>query len=283
MKQILITGKHSYLGNQVKKYLEQFKPYKVDELDLHSNWEDHDFSKYDCVFHVAGIAHSTPKESEKDLYYQINTDLAFAVAKKAEQSGCRQFIFMSSIIVYGNSHRIIDGSTSLSPDNFYGDSKKRAEEKIWGLHSHTFHVCIVRSPMIYGPGSKGNYALLSKFAQKTPLFPNIKNQRSMLYVGNFTAFIKGLIDTKSQGFFLPQNKEWVETRKLVQFIAEAHGHSLHLTKAFDPMLAVFKENKYLSKLFGDLVIDPSLSKFEFDYQIYDFKSSIEQTEKGEVE
>lgn len=283
MKKILITGKHSYLGNQVKKYLERFEQYQVDELDLHLNWEEYDFSKYDCVFHVAGLAHSTPKESEKDRYYQVNTDLAFAVAQKAKQSGCSQFILMSSIIVYGNTHRVIDRSTPLIPDNFYGDSKKRAEEKIWPLHSPAFHICIVRAPMIYGPGSKGNYALLSKLAKKTPLFPNKKNQRSMLYVGNFTAFIKGLIDTESRGFFLPQNKEWVETRELVQLIAKTCGHSLYLTKAFDPLLTIFKENKYMNKLFGDLIIDPSLSKFDFDYQIYDFKQSIEQTEKGEVE
>ena len=75
MKNILITGKGSYIGTHFKEYMKQWPDqYQVDELDMMGPaWEDHDFSKYDVVYHVAGLAHSTPDESQRDLYYQVNT------------------------------------------------------------------------------------------------------------------------------------------------------------------------------------------------------------------
>ncbi|WP_285945495.1 NAD-dependent epimerase/dehydratase family protein [Dubosiella newyorkensis] len=281
MKRVLITGKHSYLGGQVKQYLEQFPDYEVEELDLHTNWKDFDFSNYDSIFHVAGLAHSTPKEEDRSLYYQINTDLAYEVAQKAKESGCKQFIFMSSIIVYGNQVETITSKTPLLPENFYGDSKRKAEEKIWPLNDENFRVCIVRPPMIYGPNSKGNYRLLSNFAKKIPLFPNVSNHRSMLFVGNFTAFIKGVIDHSSSGFFLPQNKEEVETRYLVKEIAKIHQRPMWISNIWNPLIQLFKNQVYIKKLFGNLVIDPSLSTFGFDYQIYTFQQSIAISEGGD--
>jgi nucleoside-diphosphate-sugar epimerase len=177
MKRVLITGKNSYIGTSVENWLLKTPDqYHVDTLDVKDpSWKDFDFSSYDVVFHVAGIAHVSRKKSMKDLYYKVNRDLAIEVAKHSKVSGVKQFIFMSSIIVYGDSKaskRVITKETIPTPTNFYGDSKLQAENGIRPLESDSFKVVILRPPMIYGPGSKGNYSKLSKLAKITPIFPD---------------------------------------------------------------------------------------------------------------
>ena len=216
MKRILITGKGSYIGTSVKKYLEQWpKQYKVEELDVKGDaWKKYDFSKYDVVYHVAGIAHVDVKKADeetKKLYYRVNCDLAEEVAKIAKKAGVKQFIFMSSAIVYGDSapigkKKVITKDSEPNPANFYGDSKLQAEIKLNKLASKNFKVALVRPPMIYGEGCKGNYPTLRKLALKLPVFPKVKNERSMIYIDNFTAFIKEVIDNDKNDILMPSNQ-----------------------------------------------------------------------------
>lgn len=280
MKRILITGKSSYLANQFRSFLSGNENYQIDLISVREGWKDKDFSSYDVVVHMAGLAHSSPKDDEKEKYYAINRDLAIEVARKAKQDGCAQFVFMSSVIVYGSHHTLITKDTPLCPDNFYGDSKKQAEEGILVLQDENFCVSIVRPPMIYGPGSKGNYRLLSRFSCVTPFFPNVYNERSMLYVDNFCACLKGMIDTGAGGIFLPQNKEIVSTVQLVKEIAKVHHHPLVVLKGLNPFISLLRKKSLFNKVFGSLVIDPVLSKFDFEYQIVPFELSIENTERS---
>lgn len=283
MKRILITGKSSYLANQFRSFLSGNENYQIDLISVREGWKDSDFSSYDVVVHMAGLAHSSPKDDEKEKYYAINRDLAIEVARKAKQDGCAQFVFMSSVIVYGSHHTLITKDIPLCPDNFYGDSKKQAEEGILPLQDESFHVAVIRPPMIYGPGSKGNYRLLSRFSCVTPFFPNVYNERSMLYVDNFCACLKGMIDTGAVGIFLPQNKEIVSTVRLVKEIAKVHHHPLVVLKGLNPFISVLRKKSLFNKVFGSLVIDPVLSKFDFEYQIVPFELSIENTERSRNE
>ena len=152
MKKILITGANSYIGTSFEKYMAQFgDEYQIDTVDMIDGaWRDKDFSGYDSVFHVAGIAHSDngkiSKEKEK-LYYAVNTDLTVETAKKAKADGVKQFIFMSSAIVYGNSAPIGKGKritkdTPVRPANCYGDSKVQAENGLGPLSDDNFKVVI---------------------------------------------------------------------------------------------------------------------------------------------
>lgn len=283
MKRILITGKSSYLANQFRSFLSGNENYQIDLISVRDGWKDSDFSSYDVVVHMAGLAHSSPKDDEKEKYYAINRDLAIEVARKAKQDGCAQFVFMSSVIVYGSKNTLITKDTPLCPDNFYGDSKKQAEEGILPLQDESFHVAVIRPPMIYGPGSKGNYRLLSRFSCVTPFFPNVYNERSMLYVDNFCACLKGMIDTGAGGIFLPQNKEIVSTVQLVKEIAKVHYHPLVVLKGLNPFISLLRKKSLFNKVFGSLVIDPVLSKFDFEYQIVPFELSIENTERSRNE
>ena len=288
MKKVLITGANSYIGTSFENYVMQCHDYQIDTVDMiDSTWRDKSFSEYDSVFHVAGIAHSdTGKVSEerKQFYYQINTDLTIETAEKAKADGVGQFIFMSSAIVYGDSAPIdklkrITRDTPVAPANFYGDSKVQAENGLLKLADESFHVVILRPPMIYGKGSKGNYPQLSKFAQKLPIFPYIKNERSMLYIGNLTEFVKLMIDNNESGIFYPQNAEYVATSEMVQVIAQAHGKKTRLVKGTTvPLKAMSHATGLVNKAFGNLSYDMSMSEYKENYRKFSFEESIRQTE-----
>ena len=282
MKKILITGANSYIGTSVENWLLSQENYEVVTLDVKdTDWKKFDFSPFDSVFHVAGIAHFSKDESKKDLYYQVNTDLTAEVAKKAKNAGVAQFIFMSSIIIYGDSSsakRIIGKDTVPTPSDFYGDSKWQAEKRISPLESDNFKVVIVRPPMIFGKGSKGNYPKLARLAKKTPFFPDFPNQRSMLHIDNLCAFIQGVIDHESNGIFYPQNKEYVNTSELVSEIANFHGRKIFRSKILNPIIQLFFGFDTVKKVFGNLVYEKEISQYDFEYQVRDFAESVRLTE-----
>lgn len=291
MKKILITGANSYIGTSFEKYIKDNYPndYTVDTVDMiGGSWRDKDFSGYDSVFHVAGIAHSDngkiSAEREK-LYRSVNTDLTVETAKRAKTDGVKQFIFMSSAIVYGDSapigkSKVITRDTQVSPANCYGDSKVQAENGIRPLNDDNFKVVILRPPMIYGKGSKGNYPLLAKIALKTPVFPMVKNQRSMLYIENLCEFVRLMVENDERGTFWPQNSEYSNTCELVRLIAETHGKNVWLLRGFGWALKIMScATGLVNKAFGSLSYEAGMSEYKVEYRVADLEESICRTEK----
>ena len=290
MKKVLITGANSYIGMSVEKYVTDNYPNEIlfDTLDmLEGDWKNKNFEGYDCIFHVAGIAHRKPSkdiEAERALYDNINTKLAVEVAAKAKNDGVKQFIFMSSASVYGDSpkigkNKIITKDTPLSPSNLYGISKVKAEEELEKLNCDTFKVCSLRPPMIYGKGCKGNYVTLAKFARELPFFPYVKNERSMLYIDNLAEFVRLMILNEESGVFFPQNKEYTNTSEMVRLIALSHGKKMPLIKGFTwaiKFLGLF--TKLASKAFGNFTYDKTLSEYKQEYAKFDLSTSIKLTE-----
>ncbi len=277
MKKVLITGANSYIGTNVEQWLlKEPDKYHVETLDMKDpNWINYNFSKFDVVFHVAGIAHSTPKKSEKDLYYKVNTELTIETAKKSKESGVKQFIFMSSMIVYNKKEKRITKDTLPKPDNFYGDSKLQAENGIKPLEDKNFTVTILRPPMIYGPNSKGNFPRLIKLTKKTFIFPKIQNKRSMLYVDNLSNSVKYLIDNKMGGIYYPQNRELISTTKIVKTISNDLNKKMIFTRLFN--LFIYPLTKFTStfnKLFSDSYYDLEMSKNTINLSIISFEQSI---------
>lgn len=285
MKNILITGVNSYVGNSFQKWVSQWPDkYNVDFISLRDNsWKEKDFSNYDSILHVAGIAHVSADPKLEELYYKVNRDLTIETATKAKKEGVRQFIFMSSIIVYGdsssiNEKRIIDINTIPIPSNFYGNSKLQAEERIKPLDSECFKVAIIRPPMIYGKGSKGNYPKLVKAAEKLPLFPDIDNERSMLHIDNLCEFIKLMIDNEERGLLFPQNSEYVKTSEMVKLIAEANGKKIRLVKVFNGILKLMAlKVGLLNKVFGNLIYEQGMSDYKENYRIRDLQESVQNS------
>ena len=291
---VLITGAGSYLGTAVESWLNQENKksgkerYQIDTLDMKDTmWKKHDFTKYDVVYHVAGIAHSDTKdasEEQKRMYYKINTKLAVDVAEKAKIAGVRQFIFMSSMIIYGGcKEKKIGIDTVPKPLNFYGDSKWKADQRVRALSDDRFRVAVLRPPMIYGRGSKGNYPELAKLAGTLPVFPAVRNMRSMLYIDNFCQFVKLIIDNEESGIFFPQNKEYAITSDMVRIIAKTKGHRIRMIPFMSIPVKLLGKipgrlGELAKKAFGDFVYDKNLSEYKEEYRLYSLEESILQTE-----
>ena len=279
MRHILITGANSYVGTNVERWLmREPEKYHIDTLDMiDGSWREKDFSGYDVVFHVAGIAHVKETKKNRDLFFKVNRDLAIEVAKISKNAGVSQFIFLSSMSVYGVENGVIDKITPLEPQSAYGKSKIEAEVLIDKLGDDSFRLVILRPPMIYGNGCKGNYQRLAKLALNTPIFPFIKNMRSMIFIDNLSEFVRILINDCSKGLFFPQNTEYVNTSEMVRLVAEIHGKKMRLTKFFNPLLRLMNI-MIVNKVFGDLVYDMRMSEYEIDYRVCDWKESIRRTE-----
>lgn len=281
MKRILITGANSFVGTNIEGWLmKEPAKFTVDTVDtMNEAWKQVDYRLYDAVFHVAGIAHVDPKPEMAPLYYKVNRDLAIEVAKWAKEHGVKQFIYMSSRIVYRASKsmkaNITTPDTLPNPNDFYGDSKLQAEKGLNELACDTFKVAIIRPPMIYGPGNKGNLPRLAWLAQKTPIFPAWHNKRSMLHVYNLAEFIKQVIVRKMGGTFFPQNKEYADTVEIVRCFAKEHGHKVWITRMFNPL--VWLGSKFLPpipKMFADSYYVQEMSQYDFDYQVISFEDSL---------
>lgn len=304
-RNVLITGKGSYIGESFESYArENFAfNFKVDTLDMmDESWRTHDFAAYDIVLHVAGIAHADVgqvSEETQRKYYEVNTDLALEVAQKAKQAGVKEFIFMSSMIVYGESapfgkKRIINKNTVPKPANFYGDSKLQADVAVRKLADADFSVLVLRPPMIYGKDCKGNYPLLAKLAKKLPVFPYVDNARSMLYIENFCEFVCELTLIDQDCFsvdgnvFFPQNALFSNTSDMVKIIAEAVGHKIAVSKVLAPAVALGsiipgKIGQLINKAFGNSCYDQNLSNYPgMHYQKYNFAQSVRRTESVDL-
>lgn len=277
-KNILITGKDSYIGSKFSEYATEYGD-MVSTIDMITDdWRKEDFSSFDAVVHVAAIVHKHEREYTKEECFDVNTKLAYDVAKKAKNDGVKQFVFLSTMSVYGKISGVVTKDTELSPVNIYGESKLQAERLISELCDEDFTVTVLRPPIVYGKGCKGNYVQLSAFARKMPFFPMYHSQRSMLYIDNLSAFIKKAIDEKLGGVFCPQDDEYICTSEMVSAISKANGKNIRLTKIFNPFikLALKLKINIVNKVFATLVYDKSLCP---PYDKVDFETAIKLTEE----
>lgn len=282
-KKILITGSNSYIGTSFEKWLSQWpNEYLVDTIDMiDGSWCERSFKGYDVVFHVAGIAHVSADPAKEKLYYRVNRDLAIEVAKKAKTEGVGQFIFMSSIIIYGKdepagTQKVITKSTEPSATDFYGKSKLEADIAIQKLANKSFIVSIMRPPVIYGPRCKGNFPKLIKLAEKTFIFPNINNARSMLYIDNLCEFIRIVISKSLKGVYFPQNKDYVSTKDVIIEYRKQNRKATFLMPCPRTFVLLMSRIELFNKAFGTKVYDKEISELDFEYNIVDFKTSIKR-------
>lgn len=293
MKKILITGANSFIGTSFENYIKNHLnsgDYEIATMDTLTGMivgETTIIGGFDTVFHVAGIAHADVgkvSEEGKELYRKVNTELAIETARKAKEAGVKQFIFMSSAIVYGASGKIgcrkeINKDTPVNPENFYGESKVNAENGLRELESDDFKIVILRPPMIYGPGCKGNYNTLRKMAKKMPLFPKVKNERSMLFIDNLCEFVRLMIENEESGIFWPANRELTNTSEMVRMIGEANGRKVHLLGGFTWALKIMSHlTGLVNKAFGNLTYDSEITEYKCDYRVKSLSESIIYTE-----
>ena len=286
MKRVLITGKNSYIGTAVERWLlREPENYVVDTIDMKDEaWVARDFSGYDVVFHVAAIVHQRERREAKAEYFRVNADLPVKVAAKAKADGVNQFIFMSTMGVYGENGKvgqacIITRQTVEQPTTYYGMSKLKAERDLAELGDSTFKIVVLRPPLVYGRNCPGNYLQLSLFARKAPMFPLFDNIRSMLHIDNLCEFIRLMIGHETSGRFFPQDAEYVSTSQLVKTIAKIHGRNIYMTRIFNPAIVLLRGGSLIKKVFGNMIYEKSMSDYDrANYRVRTFSEAVWMSE-----
>ena len=204
MAKILIIGANSFVG---KNYIKYSKNTDVKEVSLIENLpEEIDFKGYDVILHLVAIVHQSKKIDEKE-YFRVNKDLCIRTAQKAKADGVKQFVFLSTVKVYGK-YDAKEGpwneKSKCNPDDAYGKSKYAAEIELKKLEDQNFTVSIVRTPLVYGENVRANMRSFIKLVEKVPILPlgNVENKRSFTSVENLVAFIDRIIEKRASGVFI---------------------------------------------------------------------------------
>ncbi|MDF2870893.1 MAG: putative UDP-glucose 4-epimerase [Anaerocolumna sp.] len=264
MKRVLVIGANSYIGKKFQDYvLKKIEAeIKVDMITAaDGGWRKLELYEYDTILHLAAIVHKKNKKSLETMYDEVNHNLPVELARVAKESGVRQLIFMSTIAVFGDKESCITKNTMPKPVTYYGKSKLAAENDIIKLRNNNFKISIVRPPMVYGEGCKGNYAKLEKLARFTPIFPEYHNKRSIIHIDRLNECIYDLILTNHEGYVHPQDYNYLDTCSEIVKIRKRLNKKTKLLQGFSPQIK-FVVNKFrmVSKLFGDLYYEEEVNE-----------------------
>lgn len=285
MMKVLIYGKNSYIGSHIMFWLQEKHGHEVINVDAKEiTPEQIDYSDVNVVIDVAGIAHIKITPEMEDLFYSVNRDLAIRLCEASKKNGVKQFIYFSSMNVYGDTANNITSIKQEAPDNFYGDSKLQADKAIHKMSDESFKVVSVRPPVVYGNGCKGNFSLLLKIAKYTPIFPKKKNIKSMIYIDHLCEFIAQVIKDNANGIFHPQNVEYTSTVETICAIRKEMGKSTMLIGGFSWLIKfASKFSRKIKMAFADDYCNLELSKYnDNQYCLYDFQETINRTINGET-
>ena len=163
----------------------------VGAIDGETNWADA-LCDVDVVIHLAARVHVMRETAVDSLaeFLRVNMHGTLNLARQAARFGVRRLVYVSSIKVNGEHTNTTVPFTELDdpdPQDFYGVSKWQAEQALWRIARETgLEIVVVRPPLVYGPGVKGNFAqMLAAIAKRIPLpLASITNRRSLIYVKN---------------------------------------------------------------------------------------------------
>lgn len=277
---ILVIGKNGYVSRCFQEYMKKYHD-TVDVISVRDDrWKNTSFSGYDAIFNTIGLAHNDARMGTDDEFMRLNVYLPAEIAKKAKDDGVPVFIHMSSLIVYGDSSELgkfkaITKDTVPSPENIYGKSKLMGEVELNKLVDEKFKVALIRSPRVYGEKDTDSIQLLTRFAKKMPIFPNIRNKISMIYSDNLCELVRLIAETGEGGLYFPQQEKHICTSELVKDISVAAGNKLWCTRIFNPiLLSVGKKIRIVKKVFGNEGYELDLSNhFEGKYRVVSYKES----------
>ena len=294
MKKICVTGANGFVGkflcNVLKSSdksvrgfvrtldtstnLSKVEYVSVGDMRSEINWKKH-LNGFDCIIHCAGKAHVMNEKKETNTYRQINTEATKVLAEQAAYSGVKRFIFLSTIKVNGestvnNDQNSIFKSTDIpNPQDAYSKSKLEAENFLWEIASKTnLEIVIVRLPLVYGNGTKGNLARLIKLINSSIILPfsGINNKRSLVGIDNLVDLLIRCIDSPfaaGKTFLISDDKD-LSTPDLIKLIASSMGKKARLFP-FPIFLLKFLgfilgRSKEINRLVGSLRIDNSYTK-----------------------
>lgn len=258
---LLITGANGYLGSRfINQYKNKYKFVKFSLLN--QKLEDTKFDNVDIVLHCAALVHQKV-EHPYEKYHEINVEYPLKLAKLAKENGVKQFVFISTIAVYGEDEEKLDENTICNPIKPYGKSKLEAEKELLKLNDDNFVVSIIRPPMVYGKDAPGNIDSLIKLVKKLPIIPlgKIENKRSFISIQNLCFIINEIITHQKAGVFLASDDEAISTSRLIELIAKNLDKKIYLIKIpfFESLLKILKPS-FHKRLYKSLEVDNTLTK-----------------------
>ncbi len=271
---VLITGSTGFIGQHfIKTYA---KHYAIRTVNLRTESVDKlQLEGVQTVLHLAALVHQM-QGAPAQQYFNINHNLTMKLARQAKAAGVGNFIYMSTTHVYGhygdlaNPDQKLDESSHCDPTDAYGQSKLLAEENLKRLETENFKVSIVRSPLVYGPGGKGNLNALKKFISFWPFLPfrHPENRRSLIYVENLVYFLHLVMQQRKSGLFLPQDSEPISIQKLVEFVATCTNKKVHLFSMPRFLLKLLYTIKpsVVQRLYGSFALDSAKTNSAIGYK-----------------
>lgn len=275
-KRVLVIGKNGFIGSTLLQWLGQNGCEVFGISGRKEEWKDFDMTGIDSVIYASGLAHVREKKGRKDLFFRINSELASASALAAKSSGVCQYIYISSMNVYGSVGKRIGTGTPVKPDSLYGKSKRQGELNILKLKDENFHPVIIRPPLVCGYGCKGSILSLAKASKYIKFFPDYPNNRSMVDIINLCKLILDIINENSSGIYHPQNKEQISTCRLISLMAESRGKKVYPVYFLNPLIEILiPKFRIIRRIFGDDCYELQMSDYHnFSYCIRSCEESL---------
>lgn len=283
---VLVTGASGFIGQYAVPFLKNH--FEIETVSLRKHpVENLNLTGIDAILHLAGKAHQMQKIDE-DEYFKINHRLTLVLANKAKQCGVQQFLFVSSVKVYGDRmNEVLDEHSVCQASDLYGESKRLAEEDLRKLEDKNFVVSIVRPPLVYGHQVKGNLARLIALIDKMPVLPfgNINNQRSMVFVGNLTALFQKILEKKASGTFIAGDNRRPSTSQLIDTMMQemqVNKINIALPLPFRRLIKKLKPALYI-RLFESYIIDNTSTNQRLNFHPpFTFQEGIKEMVKDKL-
>ena len=279
-----MTGKNGSLSTSVADHLRAKKEYDVEQISLRGDaWRQSDFSDVESVIHIAGVTPQNAKSAED--YYKINSELTKDLAEKCKADGAKQFVYISSMAVYGveQSMDISKGTvakdTQPNPTTDYGKSKLLGEEYITPLESNDFRIAIVRVPSVYGKGKTEYIDQYKDLAEKLPVIPRAfeDHYKSAICVDNLCELIYLVVKDQAHGINCPDDGQI----SAVDFCSAIYPNKKKSRFIGKMMELILKSNARILDYYGAVCYSQeSSSVFDGQYRILDLKEAIIKAYEG---
>lgn len=273
-KTLMITGASGFIGsNFIRRYKNEYNIIQVDLLKISP--EELKYEGVDTILHLAALVHQM-KEAPREKYFEINTELTKRVAENAKKNGVKHFVFYSTVKVYGydgdlyNHNTVLNENSNCNPKNDpYGESKWEAEKILKKLENDKFKVSVIRPPMVYGKGVKGNMQSLIKLIEKIPIVPfnYEKNRRSFVNIENLMYLTFLVISKEKEGIFLPLDEKNISLKEIFQGIEKGMNKKRINIKLIQPFFWILVKTKpnIMVRLYGSLQFENKLTKEKLGY------------------
>lgn len=282
---VLIVGKNSFIARRTGEWFaNKATPVEIEYISVRDDsWKQKDLTGITSVIYAAAIVHRKDEISE-EIYDAVNAKQPFEFAQAAKKAGVKQFVFLSTMGVYGQDKKlpkgnIVDEHTPLSPASFYGSSKLKGERLLQSLEDETFHVSIIRPSNVYGKDCKGGY--ISGFARITAMLPVLprafdESKQGMLFVDNLAELCWLAANSDCSGVYPAQDSTPVSAYDIMRAMADCICPK-KMTVRVQAVLRIVQGNRLVNKLFGGVSYAEDYAKCPLgEYQLVEFREAIRE-------